>query len=490
MTLFHKIFSVQFLTSLVLLFSVFITIQISTARHFEEIENIIEKDMVTTISDSLCIDFERHGNWNHFRRNPQSFEHLMETLIAKKEFFKSMPPPKAPEPRNDNGPFPAPIKPGPSAMPERERSTPRFGPPHRRLTLFDQNQVKIAGAFVRPEDKDFLKISPILCDGKPVGYIGFRKMDRYSDAFRFSFKNRLNDLYMVGIILFILTGLASFYLSRLILSPVGKLTKGTHALTRFNFATRINVKTNDELGRLADDFNRMAATLERYETMRKQWVVDISHELRTPLSILKGELEALQDGIRPFDRAHVDSLHSEVVYLETLVNDLHLLSAADTHALSVIMEPLKPVVVLRSVIDTFAMRLEQAQLSLNIRLKENQCTVNADWARLKQVFSNIFENNFQYTGKPGTISVWDKIQDHTLIIGVQDTGPGVPPESLEKIFDRLYRVDPSRKRSLKGSGLGLSICKAIINAHDGDISATLTKEGGLLITIHLPLIEP
>ena len=294
---------------------------------------------------------------------------------------------------------------------------------------------------------------------------------------------------VIGIILFALAGLVSYFLSRYLLAPVDKLTRGTQALTRFEFHTRIDVNTKDELGLLAADFNRMAGTLERYESMQKQWMVDISHELRTPLSILRGEIEALQDGIRPMSPARMDSLHAEVTYLESIVNDLHLLAMADTNALAMRTETVKPVSILESVLDSFKTCLEKEGLQLEISLSHQNLTMTAAPSRLKQLFSNIIENNIKYTQKPGIITAGDKVSDQVLTINIEDSGPGVPPSCLEKIFDRLYRIDPSRNRDQRGSGLGLSICKSIVDAHGGEISASLTDKGGLRISIQLPIIE-
>jgi two-component system sensor histidine kinase BaeS len=121
-----------------------------------------------------------------------------------------------------------------------------------------------------------------------------------------------------------------FLLSRHLLRPIKKLADGTQALTARQFKTRIDVHTKDELGQLASGFNIMAQTLERYEQTQKQWLSDIAHELRTPLSILQGEIEAIQDGVREVNRKMFDSLHAEVLHVTKIVNDLHELSMADS----------------------------------------------------------------------------------------------------------------------------------------------------------------
>jgi two-component system sensor histidine kinase BaeS len=291
----------------------------------------------------------------------------------------------------------------------------------------------------------------------------------------------------VGLIVFILAGLVSYGLSRYILSPVNKLMAGTLALMDFKFDTHIEVGTKDELGLLAQDFNRMAKTLEAYEALKKQWVVDISHELRTPLSVLKGEIEAILDGIRPFSPERMESLHSEILYLEHIVNDLHLLSMADAGALTMKPKPIRPVEILKTTLVLFENRFEQEELTLVNRLTCHKEKISGDRDRIRQLFSNLIDNSLKYTRKPGTLTLADRIENRMLIIVMEDSGPGVPPEAVDKLFNRLYRVDPSRNRG-GGSGLGLSICKTIVSAHGGEILAGTIKGSGLTITLKLPLI--
>ena len=302
-------------------------------------------------------------------------------------------------------------------------------------------------------------------------------------------KTRLRTFYTLGVVLFILAAVVSYLLSRHILSPVDELTRGTDALAQFKFSTRIKVRTTDELGRLAADFNRMAQTLERFETMRRQWIVDISHELRTPLAVLKGEIEALLEGVRPTCPEQIRSLHAEVIHLEKIVNDLHMISSADTQALVLKKQAVDPFEIVSSVLHSFGSRLENAGLKIDILDNLPKIRVMADEIRLRQLFSNIIENNIKYTESPGLIRVNGDAGYQSVTIVIADTGPGVPEDCLEKIFDRLFRLDAARQRESGGTGLGLSICKTIARAHGGDIFASLSEAGGLGITLVLPLEE-
>ncbi|MCP4353417.1 MAG: HAMP domain-containing protein [Desulfobacterales bacterium] len=286
----------------------------------------------------------------------------------------------------------------------------------------------------------------------------------------------------------ILAAVVSFILSKHVLTPIRKLAAGTRALTSLEFGTRIDVGAGDELGQLASDFNVMAKTLKRYEKMRKQWISDISHELRTPLSILRGEIEAMQDGVREITEETLDSLHSETLYLNKIVDDLHQLSLAETEALHFKHEPVNPARVLKETIRLFQHRLNSQQLTIqdNLMWADQNITVLGDADRLTQVFSNLIENTLRYADTPGTLKIWDYQTETGLSLNFEDSGPGVPEESLERLFDRLYRVDKSRSRAKGGSGLGLAICKNIVETQGGEIRAANAPSGGLRIEIVFP----
>ena len=477
MKLSHKLFSVYLLVSFVLLLLVAATFEFYASRHFQEMADRFENESLTILSYELALEYQRNGNWDEFKNNPGTFEIFIKAVLRNREDITPFKEP--PGPKDHLGPpFPTGRLPGPPKS---------FGLPfHPRIALYDTGKIRIAG----PESIDKkIRFRPVTLNNQTIGWIGLHKQEQPphpgKDLF---FKDSSEIFYTVGVIVFILAGLVSYGLSRHILSPVNKLVEGTKALTAFRFDTRIDVHTKDELGLLARDFNRMAGTLEIYETIRKQWVVDISHELRTPLSILKGEIEAIIDGIRPFSLEKMESLHFEIIYLEHIINDLHFLSMADAGALTMENESVRPVEILKTVLTLFETRFEQEGLKILNRLTCDKEQISGDRSRLRQLFSNLIDNTLKYTRKPGILTLWDKIENQMLMIYLEDSGPGVPPDAVDKLFNRLYRVDRSRSRENGGSGLGLSICKTIVSAHGGDIFAMNTKDSGLNITIRLPLI--
>jgi len=296
-------------------------------------------------------------------------------------------------------------------------------------------------------------------------------------------------VYLGGVIL-ILAAFISYVFSRHLLAPVRQLAQGTKSLSSFQFGTRIDVRSKDELGQLAEDFNRMADTLKKYEDLRQQWISDISHELRTPLSILKGEIEALQDGIRQPDKTHLESLHSEVVRLSKLVADLHDLSLADSQTLVVKKYPVQPLAILRKMVAQFGERFSDHHIDVDLSLPEDDTIViEGDGNRIAQLFTNLLENSLRYTDPPGLLKIRENDNDEWLTIRFENSAPGVTDQELDLIFERLYRVDSSRNRNKGGSGLGLAICKQIIEAHGGTIITEQTAMGGLAIRIKLPRID-
>ncbi len=241
------------------------------------------------------------------------------------------------------------------------------------------------------------------------------------------------------------------------------------------------------MAELASNFNRLADTLARNEQLRRQWIVDISHELRTPLAVIGGEVEALLDGIRKPSPERLTSLHSDIRSLSTLVDDLHQLSLADQASLQLTLTDVNLYDLVSNLRVLVEPRMADKPLTLVLEAASHpRLSMLADRERLIQLFSNLLENSLRYTNEGGVVRLRLQAHEQTLTLEVQDSAPGVPESDLTKIFERLYRVDRSRSRSVGGSGLGLAICQQIVEAHGGQISADSSPLGGLCIRIELP----
>jgi len=285
---------------------------------------------------------------------------------------------------------------------------------------------------------------------------------------------------MLGASLLLGAGLAHWLARR-----VRTLARGAEALIRGDYAVRIPDAGGDELAHLARDFNTLAETLAATRRARSQWIADIAHELRTPLAVLRGEIEALQDGVRPLGEASLGSLAQEVSHLGRLVEDLHTLSLADVGALSYHKEPLDVAELADEAIAAQRRVLDQKGLAVELAL-ERGATVLADETRLAQVLGNLLQNTLRYTDAPGKLAVAVRRDGERVVLDWQDSSPGVPEADLPRLTERLYRVEVSRSRAGGGSGLGLAIVKAIVEAHGGTLVARASRLGGLALEVALP----
>ena len=477
----YKIFVAFTLTSLVVVALMVGIIRIYVARNFADYVNKSLLERYNDVVAALATEYQMHEGWQTLKNNPGRWEKILRSNLPQRVFDLRRPPLRPPDIENKGS--------GGSA-----RDIPPPGPSRRlkrlarRLAVFDADKQHIVGGRTWVLH-DGYTLQEITVAGKPAGWLGLHKREHLADPLVVRFlKQQSAMLYLIGGVILVLAAIVSFVLSKHLLAPIRKLTAGTRALKSRQFDTRIQVESNDELGQLAADFNTTAHTLEKYERMRQQWISDIAHELRTPLSILSGEVEALQDGVREVNRDTLDSLRSEARHLSKIVNDLHELSLADTGALSIKKEPVDAVSILNKTLRYFQTRFEDNQITVeNGVVNDAPITVSGDEDRLRQLFSNVLENTLRYADSPGTLKIWQDSSANRLTLFFEDSGPGVPEEALKHLFDRLFRVDKSRSRTQGGSGLGLSICKSIVNALGGEIRAANAAPGGLRIEIELPL---
>jgi two-component system sensor histidine kinase BaeS len=323
-----------------------------------------------------------------------------------------------------------------------------------------------------------------------VGWLGLRKHQRPLHPLDVEFlRNQSQTFYSLGGVALLLAVLVTFALSRHLLAPVRELAAATQALTSRRFETRLPIRTQDEFGQLAGDFNNMAQALERYEQLRRQWLADISHELRTPLAVLRGEIEAMQDGVREITPKALESLHFEVMHVGRIVQDLYDLSLIESRTFDAELTAVNPLEVLEETLRSYQTRFQQ----WGIRIEENGAgtrpvTIKADCGRLRQLFSNLLENTLRYAQAPGVLKISHDLTPGQFFLYFEDSGPGVPEEALERLFDRLYRVDKARSRAQGGSGLGLAICKGLMECFGGQIAASHAATGGLRISMAFPVL--
>jgi two-component system, OmpR family, sensor histidine kinase BaeS len=292
-------------------------------------------------------------------------------------------------------------------------------------------------------------------------------------------------LFGVGISLVMAVSLA-LLLSRRISHPIQMVSLAASKVAQGDLSARAKVIGQDELGRLAQNFNQMALGLEQQATARQNLFADIAHELRTPLTAMKARLEALEDGVMPLEMDAILRLSNQTKLLERLVEDLRLLSLADANALTLELHPTDLTSVAKDTLEHFQAKAETKNIRLEFHAT-SQLILPLDASRIQQAIGNLLENALTHTPNGGSVSLTIQKHQNQAEIQIADTGTGIPPNSLPRIFERLYRADASRNRSTGGSGLGLAIVKTITELHQGTVEASNHPEGGAIFTLILPL---
>jgi two-component system sensor histidine kinase BaeS len=422
-----------------------------------------EAQRVESLRPTLAKAYQEHGGWEFLRDKPRLW-------------FSLIRPPGMPVP--DEGGVAVKQRPAP---PESDLTGLNL-----RVSLLDEQKKLVIG---NPRVSAAAALKSIDVDGKTVGWIALVPFQQVSTgaALRFQ-EQQLKTSWLIGGMAVLLAALVAFLLARMVLAPVKRIAASTHRLATGDYTTRVPASSNDELGRLAEDFNQLALALAKNEQLRRGFMADVSHELRTPLSVLKGELEAIEDGIRPMSLATVQSLQGEVATLGKLVNDLYELSLSDVGALSYRKTRIDVFEVLRSTLPAFRERFAEKSIGLELQLQdEDEAFCHADPDRLRQLFNNVFENAVRYTDAGGKLVVSGFEDGRMLRLDFHDTKPGVPKEVLPHLFERFYRVESSRNRATGGAGLGLAISRNIVEAHQGSITADASPLGGLWISVSIPI---
>jgi len=352
------------------------------------------------------------------------------------------------------------------------------------IFLLDERKNLVAGKS-RPLDEAFL--IPLMSDDKTVGYLGIPFNPAVRDLQDADFaQGQEHKLSLVIVVALIIASLAAFPLAHLLTQRIHYLVRQVNFFSQGNYREKISLKGRDELTELSNHLNNLGEILEQSEQTRRQWVADISHELRTPLAVLQAELEAMEDGVRPLNRETITRLINHSQRLKHLVNDLYELSLTDLGGMTYRKNSLDLAALLQESVSAMQQQFLTQNIDLRLSLLSTPVIIFGDQNRLQQLFVNLLKNSLQYTNAPGITEVSLRIEQQQAIICIEDTAPGVADEHHEKLFERLYRADSSRHRSTGGAGLGLSICKNIVTAHDGKITISNSALGGLRVTINLP----
>lgn len=300
----------------------------------------------------------------------------------------------------------------------------------------------------------------------------------------------LGSLSLIVLALVIATKLASRWTQ-----PLDAVVQATHRLAQGELTVRLPVtptlaSRSDEIGDVIRNVNHMAEGLQKMEATRRRWLADISHELRTPLTVLRGDIEALHEGVRPLNPEAIEVLHEEVLRLSRLVDDLHLLAISDLQTLPCHMVEDDAISMLKRMQARYQDRAEVAGLSLNVEWPENIAVVSVHWdaGRIEQLMCNLLDNSLRYTQSPGKVLIRLELRNEHVELVVEDSAPGVSSDQLPQLFEALFRGDVARSSGSGGSGLGLAICQIIAKAHDGQLTVSASNLGGLALTLKLPKV--
>jgi two-component system sensor histidine kinase BaeS len=359
----------------------------------------------------------------------------------------------------------------------------RIGP---RLALLDADGKRLAG---NTSDKTPAAERPIRHQGAVVGRLALQAAPNAATELDSAFlSSQTQNIMFAGLAALGLSLFAAWLLARHLLSPIHDLSDGARRIADGWLDARIPVRSDDELGELAYNFNIMAGRLAKIEESRRAWISDTSHELRTPLAVLRAEIEAMQDGVRSTDAATLARLHKQVQQLAKLVDDLRLTLDREPGVGDMEHTLFSPLAVLDEALHAFRERYATANILLETTgLIGNGRQTRGDAGRMTQVFTNLLENTLRYTDPGGRLRISARTEAKRLTLQFDDTAPAPPRSTLPRLFERFFRAEPSRSRALGGSGLGLAICKSLVEAHGGSINASLSELGGLAVRIELPL---
>lgn len=493
------------LVCLVLLLNLLLFSLVNTSfqRGFLDYINTVQTEQLQSLATALGKAFDSSQELSELRHDPRHWHRLLrdnftndgaKTLDSLGLMEDRPPPPPHREHKRHDKP-PKGSEPKHPGHPKHHRPPPK-GP---KVALLNGEEEFVFG---RKDKRDQLNLVAINNQaGEVIGYLGLPALKLPQTATDLGFAQQQTRIFAFGAIaISLLSALLAWPLASLLVRPLKRISSSVSQLTAGNYETDSQVNSQDELGLLSRDVNTLARTLKQHEENRQQWAADISHELRTPVNVLKGEIEALQDGVRPTTPAALKSLHEETLRLEKLIGDLHQLAMSDLGALKYKFEPIQLDSLLQDLIeDNDLLTSHKIEADLRVNTPNNSAAkIHGDFNRLQQLFYNLLQNSIRYTDEGGRLEVSLQIvkdpeqslnnkRKPWLQVIWEDTSPGVEESQLNRLFERLYRVESSRNLASGGSGLGLSICQKIVEAHEGQISASQSKLGGLAIIMTFPL---
>ncbi|XUW99711.1 MAG: ATP-binding protein [Dehalogenimonas sp.] len=278
--------------------------------------------------------------------------------------------------------------------------------------------------------------------------------------------------------------------TRNIVAPLGEVTVAARRVASGDLSPRVKVRGSSELTDLGESFNTMAQTLKQDQDVRQNMMADVAHELRTPLSVLRANIEAMQDGVLEPNAGNLESLHQETVTLARLIEDLRTLTLAESGQLKIHPEATDMKDLASRTLQGMQAQFSSKGIRASLEAAGSLPEVMVDPPRIEQVLRNLLTNASHYTPDGGRVTIKLAADNNGLTVSVTDTGLGIPKEDVPHLFERFYRVDRSRARATGGSGLGLAIVKQLVEAHRGRVWVESEIGKGSAFSFQLPQVKP
>lgn len=315
-----------------------------------------------------------------------------------------------------------------------------------------------------------------------IGYYGPYYYNDYDLAFIETLNKVLGLVALVSLLLALSVGA---FTARRLSYPISRAVTAARGISRGQYNGRISEISNTiEIDELTYTINDLAEGLDQQEKLRRRLTTDVAHELRTPLATLQSHVEAMIDGIWDPDKTRLESCHEEILRINRLVGDLENLAHYESEGLVLFKERFDLAELAGSMVRSYEAKFREHQIKLSYT--GEPCFVYADRDKISQVIINLLSNAMKYTPSGGNVELYTGTRIGESLIRVRDTGTGIAPEDLPHIFERFYRADQSRNRLSGGSGVGLAIVKAIVDAHGGKVKASSTPQDGTEFTVILP----
>lgn len=330
--------------------------------------------------------------------------------------------------------------------------------------------------------------APVQVNGQSVGYlISASIVNRTIKDFEDDILYRTAIAALEAILLGLIVGLLmSLFMIRTILKPIGVTISAAKRISRGDLSMRVPLEPYRDMAQLGEAINEMAADLEKNQQIQKHMLMDIAHDLRTPLSVQRATIEAFEDGIYDFDVEGLNMLKQQNTQLVHLVEDLRLLTLADSSNFKIFKESIELSGFIKTVLNNFESVFAKKNLKINYSPQAVECIVKIDPHLMQRVFENLLQNAFQHSPEGGVIELRLQRMINRIVVVLRDQGPGIPEDKLETIFKRYYRIKQAGENSPEGLGLGLTISKHITEAHGGKLFARNNKEGGAEFVLELP----